>query len=80
MILFMIELGADPMLELIARPRHLLPVIDEDGSVLCIGSRSRAQYLEGGFRDERAEYPLVGNAIPEMRAAHKRLIEKWSQL
>lgn len=36
----------------LALSRHLLPVI-EDGTVVCEGSPSRAQYLEGQPRDTR---------------------------
>lgn len=36
------------------RTRHLLPVID-GGTVVCGGSPSRAQYLEGQPRDTRPE-------------------------
>lgn len=37
--------------------RHFLPLINEEGEVLCEGSPSRAQYIEGQPRDSRPEYP-----------------------
>lgn len=39
--------------------RHLLPVLAGDGTVLCHGSPSRAQYLEGQPRDPRPEFRYV---------------------
>ncbi len=33
---------------------HLLPVITDDGTVICEGSPSRTQYLDGQPRDHRA--------------------------
>lgn len=33
--------------------RHFLPVVGKDGSVICEGSPSRAQYIEGQPRDKR---------------------------
>ena len=36
--------------------RHFLPVRGDDGTLLCEGSPSRAQYIEGQPRDERG-YP-----------------------
>ena len=38
--------------------RHLLPVYDDCGVMLCAGSPSRAQYLEGMPRDNRFPYSL----------------------
>ncbi|KKW09452.1 MAG: hypothetical protein UY44_C0001G0017 [Candidatus Kaiserbacteria bacterium GW2011_GWA2_49_19] len=36
--------------------RHFLPVIAQDGKILCEGSPSRAQYIEGQPRDTRPEF------------------------
>lgn len=50
--LFESILSGQPMVMLIAQPRHLLPVI-ENGEVVCEGSPSRAQYLPDQPRDTR---------------------------
>lgn len=51
--------------------RHLLPVV-EGGRVLCEGSPSRAQYLEGQPRDPRGyEYKVEDEVLS--RAAFKRM-------
>lgn len=46
--------------------RHFLPVVDEDGTVVCKGSPSRAQYLEGQPRDTRG-YPYY----PELESVYR---------
>lgn len=58
--------------------RHFLPVLEDDGTVLCEGSPSRAQYIEGqprdtrGYRyDERLE-PLYRSAWRKLQAAKGR--------
>lgn len=44
--------------------RHFLPVLDDDGEVICPGSPSRAQYVEGQPRDTRGyEYDVRLEAI-----------------
>lgn len=39
--------------------RHLLPVVDDNGVVLCEGSPSRSKYLTQGMADDRKEYPFI---------------------
>ncbi|HSX41712.1 MAG TPA: hypothetical protein VLF21_03780 [Candidatus Saccharimonadales bacterium] len=51
------------------QPRHLLPVVIE-GQVICEGSPSRAQYIEGQPRDTRAEYPYNSDDEALFRAAY----------
>lgn len=51
--------------------RHFLPVI-EDGKVVCPGSPSRAQYIEGQPRDSR-DYSYDPRAEPLYRAAYAKL-------
>lgn len=58
-----------------ATPRHLLPVTDEDGKVLCEGSPSRAQYLEGQPRDTRG-YEYRPEVEAEYRAAYAKMQEQ----
>ena len=60
-----------------ATSRHLLPH-KEEGVVVCPGSPSRAQYLEGQPRDPRPEYPYVLEAEEEERAAYAQLLAKYS--
>lgn len=36
-----------------SQPRHFLPVKDKAGHIVCEGSPSRAQYIEGQPKDER---------------------------
>jgi len=43
----------EPMLILMSASRHFLPVYDNDGDLVCEGSPSRAQYIEGQARDNR---------------------------
>ncbi len=54
------------------RSRHFLPLVDEAGVVVCEGSPSRAQYLEGQPRDTRG-YPYFAELEPIYRAAWARL-------
>lgn len=51
-----------------ATPRHLLPTED------CVGSQSRAQYLEGQPRDTRG-YPYLPELEAEVREAYAKLQE-----
>jgi hypothetical protein len=53
--------------------RHFLPVI-EDGVVVCEGSPSRAQYIEGQPRDVRG-YPYDASLESVIRAAWAALQE-----
>jgi hypothetical protein len=57
---------------IMARSRHLLPTEN------CVGSPSRAQYIEGQPKDTRSEYPYemywelqVRRAYAEMQAMHQ---------
>jgi hypothetical protein len=54
--------------------RHLLPVV-ENGVIICEGSPSRAQYIEGQKRDTRGYkyYPEYESVV---REAYKKLLEK----
>jgi hypothetical protein len=51
--------------------RHFLPVI-ENGEVVCPGSPSRAQYIEGQPKDSRG-YSYDPRAEPLYRAAYAKL-------
>lgn len=51
-VLEAIMLGS-PLARLMLESRHLLPVVNDDGTVLCEGSPSRAQYLPEQPRDNR---------------------------
>lgn len=61
------------ILAFLAIPRHLLPVV-EDGELVCEGSPSRAQYLEGQARDKRASYPYREEYEGVIRKAYTKLI------
>lgn len=52
---------------LFGQSRHLLPV-KEGEEVVCIGSPSRAQYLEGQPRDPRSEWAYK----PEREALYRK--------
>lgn len=65
----------EPMLAFISVPRHLLPVI-VDGTQVCEGSPSRAQYLEGQSRDTRTAYPYDPDREEPIRAAYAALQEE----
>lgn len=52
---------------LLFTPRHLLPIITEDGETVCPGSPSRAQYLKGRPRDPRYAY-LPAKEVPSRLA------------
>ena len=55
-----------------AMSRHLLPVFDGD-EMVCSGSPSRAQYIEGQPRDPRGEYVYHEELEPERREAFEAL-------
>ncbi len=57
---------------LVCTPRHLLPVV-KDGKVVCEGSPSSAQYLEGQPRDTRPEYPYQPEHEQRCRDAYARV-------
>lgn len=70
-----VALGRDPLILLIGRPRHILPVV-RDGKTVCPGSPSRAQYIEGQPRDPRAQYAYDEKAEPFVRAAFAAIQQK----
>ena len=53
-----------------ALSRHLLPVFDGE-EMVCSGSPSRAQYIEGQPRDERGTYPYR----PELELMYREVCE-----
>lgn len=57
-----------------AQSRHLLPVM-EGGRVVCEGSPSRAQYLEGQPRDGRNVYPFSPDRVGDFRQAYAELLQ-----
>ncbi len=59
-------------------PRHLLPVV-EGGQVVCEGSPSRAQYLEGQPRDTREDFPYEPGNEKLYREGYARLLEYASR-
>lgn len=63
----------DPTIMLFGSPRHLLPII-EDGKVVCEGSPSRAQYLEGQPHDPRPEYKYRPEHEARFRAAYEQMV------
>jgi hypothetical protein len=56
-----------------AVPLHLLPLV-VDGKVVCEGSPSRAQYLEGQPKDTRG-YPYLPERQAPYRAAYQKLLQ-----
>ena len=61
-------LTGNPLIALFAISRHILPVVI-DGTLICEGSPSRAQYLEGQPRDTRGYDYIEANEAPT-RAAY----------
>ncbi len=61
---------------LLAIGRHMLPVY-ENGQMICEGSPSRAQYIEGQPRDERSSYPYRLDHEKGWREAHARVLLKY---
>lgn len=57
---------------LLHNPRHLLPVIVED-VVVCEGSPSRAQYIDGQRRDKRSRYQYRTEYEDQFRAAYAEM-------
>lgn len=56
--------------------RHLLPVV-KDGQIMCEGSPSNAQYIEGQPRDTRGyTYDLENESV--VREAYKRVQKKFA--
>lgn len=64
--------AGDPIMYGLAVSRHLLPVEDGD-TIVCEGSPSRAQYLEGQPRDTRSQYPYRQENETPMRRLYGRL-------
>lgn len=67
-------IALDNPLYALATPRHLLPVMDEDGVVLCEGSPSRAQYLPNQPRDTRG-YEWDEDLATKITDAYAKMIE-----
>ena len=63
----------NPLLVL-AVSRHLLPLI-EDGTTVCAGSPSRAQYIEGQPRDLRGDFPYNNSMEARVRLAYVKLLK-----
>jgi hypothetical protein len=74
-VIFDALLTGNSLIALFGVPRHLLPVI-EDSVVVCEGSPSRAQYIEGQLRDQRGDYPYDEAQEPVMRAAYAAMQER----
>ena len=55
--------------------RHLLPVYDENGIKTCIGSPSRAQYLEGQPKDTRGGHDYHPEVEDIFRAIYAEMCE-----
>ncbi len=62
---------SNPLVILGHKPRHLLPVFEGD-QMVCNGSPSRAQYLEGQPRDTRG-YKYDAKLEFEFRAAYAQM-------
>ena len=72
---FMAILADEPLVVLLGPPRHLLPV-EENGQVVCEGSPSSAQYLEGQPRDTRPQFPYRAIREAPFREAFRKLQEE----
>ena len=66
----------EPAVAFMYHARHLLPVV-ENGTVVCEGSPSRAQYLDGQPRDTRG-YPYLPEHEARYRAAYAEMKAKYS--
>ena len=64
------------MIAFFAVSRHIMPVII-DGTLICEGSPSRAQYLEGQPRDTRGYGYIEANEAPT-RAAYAAMQQEYS--
>ncbi len=73
-------LTRQPLLPLTYAFCHLLPVYDEKGNQLCVGSHSRAQYLEGQPRDPRPEYAYKPEREQQFREAYEKLQKDCGRL
>lgn len=61
------------LMAFMAIPRHFLP-FEENGVVVCEGSPSRAQYIEGQPRDKRASYPYKQELESSIREAYSQML------
>ncbi len=59
--------------------RHFLPVYDAEGKMLCEGSPSRAQFIEGQPRDTRGFVEYTGEFERLYRAAHAKAQEMYPE-
>lgn len=66
----------EPLAVLYSHACHLLPVYAENGVQLCIGSPSRAQYIEGQARDQRPEYAYKNEQEEPHRVAYTELLRQ----
>jgi hypothetical protein len=66
----------EPVSILFHGARHLLPVV-EDGVVVCEGSPSRLQYLQGQPRDTRG-FPYDPNMEIPYREAYAAIQQKYA--
>ena len=57
--------------------RHFIPVHDDKGNLLCEGSPSRAQFIDGQPRDTRG-YEYTEELERVFRAAHTKAKEMYS--
>lgn len=62
------------------RTRHLVPVVDENGTVLCQGSPSRAQYFPGQAPDTHPEYKINPERLDAHRMAYTKFLEEANTL
>jgi hypothetical protein len=58
---------------LLPTSNHLLPVTDESGKLLCIGSPSRCQYFEGYPKDTRGKAEYLPESEKDFREARQEL-------
>lgn len=56
------------------RDRHILPISDDDGKVVCLGSPSRAQYFPGQPVDARAAYARPDSRFLYENAVARRML------
>lgn len=68
-VVHLLAAGGDPVVLLTNRSRHLLPVT-QGTEVVCEGSPSLAQYLEGQPHDSRPQYAYKPEREPVVRKAY----------
>jgi len=66
-------------LAFMSQSRHLLPVV-ENGVVVCGGSPSRAQYIDGQPRDPRPEWSYMPEREAPYRAAYDQLLADAAEI